>query len=59
MQRTISKTFSASFLLTAVLVISVAAADDIGAPADPINVDETMNTARAFIEQGELKKATE
>ena len=59
MQRTISKTFSASFLLTAVLVISVAAADDIGAPADPIDVDETMNTARAFIEQGELEKATE
>ena len=59
MQRTISKTFSASFVLTAVLVLSVAAADDIGAPADLIDVNETMNTARAFIEQGELEKATE
>ena len=59
MQRTISKTLATGFLLTAVLVLSVAAADDIGAPADLIDVNETMNTARAFIEQGELEKATE
>lgn len=59
MPRKISNTLSASVMFIAVLVGSVAVADDIGAPAEPIDIDETMNTARAFIEQGELEKAAE
>ena len=59
MPQTISNTLSASVMFIAVLVGSVAMADDIGAPAEPIDIDETMNTARAFIEQGELEKAAE
>ena len=59
MPRTISNTLSASVMFIAVLVGNVAMADDIGAPAEPIDIDETMNTARAFIEQGELEKAAE
>ena len=57
MPQKISNTLSASVVLFAVLVANVAVADDIGAPAEPIDIDETMNTARAFIEQGELEKA--
>ena len=59
MPRKISNTLSASVMFIAVLVGNVAMADDIGAPAEPIDIDETMNTARAFIEQGELEKAAE